>query len=242
MLEAAGWGLIAGSSLLIGAAIGLAFRLSAHVISLVLAFGAGTLISAVTFELTEDAFALGGADTVALGLAAGALTFFAGDSLIQRRGGGNRMSPMGEQSEGSASALLLGAVLDGIPESAVIGITLLSGEGIGIAVVAAVFLSNLPEALSSATGLRMAGHSARWVLAVWAAVTIVCGISAAAGYGLLEGAPDSTVGFINAFAGGAVLMVLADAMMPEAFKHGGRVAGLVTVLGFAIAFLLTTLD
>lgn len=241
MLEAGAWGLLAAASLLIGAATGLAIRLPARVIGLILAFGAGTLISALTFELTEEAYVLGGADAVAIGLAAGAVAFFVGDHLVERRGGEMRMSPMGEQSEGSPKALLLGAVLDGVPESAVIGLTLLAGEGVGVPVLAAVFLSNLPEGLSSATGLRQAGHSTAWVLGVWALVAIVCAASAAAGYGLLDGASGNTIGLINAFAAGAVLTMLADVMMPEALEHGGRAAGLATVLGFAVAFLLTTL-
>lgn len=241
MAEAALWGLIAGSSLLVGAALGLAFSLPRWLIGLVLGFGAGTLISALAFELTEEAFSLGGADTVTLGLTLGALAYFAGDYLIEMGGGTNRMSSAEMPGSGASTALLLGAVLDGIPESAVIGISLLEGEGVGIAVVAAVFLSNMPESLSSATGMRRAGHSSGWVLGVWAAVVVVCGASAALGYGLLDGASGNTVGLIQAFAGGAVLCMLADTMMPEAFRRGGPAVGLVTVLGFALAFLLTTL-
>jgi zinc transporter, ZIP family len=244
VLEAAGWGLVGGGSLLLGAALGLVFSPGMRTIGLVLAFGAGTLISALTFELTDEAFALGGADAVALGLAAGALVYFAGDWIIDHRGGDNRMCAAGQTDadQGSASALLVGAVLDGIPESMVIGLTLLTGEGIGIAVVAAVFLSNLPESLSAATGMRKGGHRPAWIIGVWALVTAVCGLAAAAGFGLLDGASGNLIGFINAFAAGAVLTLIADAMMPEAFDHGGKVAGLVTVLGFALAFLLTTLD
>jgi ZIP family zinc transporter len=242
MLEAAAWGLVGGSSLLLGAILGLRLRLPPVAIGLVLAFGAGALVSALAFELTEEAFRLGGADAVTIGLAAGALTFFTGDLLIERRGGANRMSQMGMQADGSANALLLGAVLDGIPESAVIGITLLGGEGIGVPILVAVFLSNLPEALSSATGLRKAGHSAAWVLGVWALVTVVCGLAAAAGFGLLEGASGNTIGLINAFAAGAVLTLLADSAMPEAFEHGGKAAGLFTVLGFTLAFLISMLE
>jgi ZIP family zinc transporter len=242
LLEAAGWGLVGGASLLIGAVIALAFRVPGWVIGLVLAFGAGTLVSALTFELTEDAYAEGGADAVAIGLALGALTFFAGDWLIDHRGGARRLSPTGEQSEGSPKALLLGAILDGIPESAVIGLTLISGEGVGVAVVAAVFLSNLPESLSSSAGLRAAGWPAAKVLGVWALVALVCGISAGAGYGLLEGASGNAVGLINAFAAGAVLCMLSDVMFPEAIRFGGKAAGLLSALGFALAFLLTTLD
>jgi ZIP family zinc transporter len=242
VIEAAGWGLAGGAALLIGAAIAITVRCPPRVVGLILAFGAGTLVSAITFELTDDAYALGGADAVAIGLALGALAFFIGDSQIDRRGGERRLSQTGEQADGSGRALLLGAVLDGIPESAVIGITLLTGEGIGVAVLAAVFLANLPEGVSASTGLRAAGWRRSQVLGVWTVVAVVCAISSAAGYGLLEGASGNTIGLINAFAAGAVLTMLSDVMFPEALKHGGKAAGLATVLGFAVAFLLTTLD
>ncbi|HEX2372003.1 MAG TPA: hypothetical protein VHI33_05260 [Solirubrobacterales bacterium] len=242
MAEAAFWGAVGASSLLIGAVIAIAAPLPRRAIGLVLGFGAGTLISATAFELTEEAFDLGGADAVTIGLALGALAYFAGDSVIERRGGGNRMSSMGEQSAGSANALLLGAVLDGIPESAVLGITLLEGSGVGVAVLAAIFLSNLPEALSSTTGMRMAGQRSGRVLTTWAVVVIVSAISAALGYGLLDGASGNLVGLIQAFAGGAVLTMLVDTMIPEAFARGHRAVGLFTVLGFALAYLLSTLE
>jgi zinc transporter, ZIP family len=241
MVEAGLWGAVGASSLLLGAMIGLALSIPRQVIGLVLGFGAGTLISAMAFELTEEAFRVGGADAVAIGLALGALAYFAGDQLIARRGGRQRMSSMGEQADSSASALLLGAVLDGIPESAVIGITVLEGGTVGVAVLAAVFLSNLPEALSSATGMKR-GHSSRYVLGVWVLVVVVSAISAALGYGGLDGASGNTIGLIQAFAGGAVLTMLVDTMIPEAIKRGGKAVGLVTVLGFALAYLLSTLE
>jgi ZIP family zinc transporter len=242
MLEAAAWGLLAGSSLLIGAAAGLALRAPSALIGLVLGFGAGTLISAISFELTEEAYRLGGADAVAIGLAAGALTFFLADLAVDRHGGEMRMAHAGRPAEASATALLLGAILDGIPESAVIGTTLLGGGEVGLAVVAAVFLSNLPEAFSSAAGMRTAGGTARHVLGLWALVTLACGAASAIGFLLLEDASGNWIGLLQAFAAGGVLTLLADAMMPEAFRHGGRATGLVTVLGFALAFLLSTLD
>ncbi len=149
---------------------------------------------------------------------------------------------MGEQSEGSPKALLLGAILDGIPESAVIGLTLISGEGVGVAVVAAVFLSNFPEGLSSSAACaRRAGRAAK-VLGVWVAGG--AGLRAVSGARLRPARrrPRQLVGLINAFAAGAVLTMLSDVMFPEAIRHGGKAAGLVTALGFAVAFLLTTLD
>jgi zinc transporter, ZIP family len=242
MLEAGAWGLIGASSLLIGAIVGLLFRIPGRAIGLILAFGAGTLISAVSFELTEEAYRLGGADTVTLGLALGALSYFAGDELLARRGAQDRMSMRGEARADASTALVLGAVLDGIPESAVIGLSLLAGGGVAVPVLAAVFLSNLPESISSSTGMRKAGAGTGHVLRVWVAVTLVSGAAAAAGYALLDGASGDWVGLIEAFAGGAVLTMLADTMMPEAFREGGRVAGLFTVLGFALAYLLSTLE
>jgi ZIP family zinc transporter len=242
MAAAAGWGLLGASSLLIGAAIGLARPLPSRATGLILGFGAGTLISAVAFELTEEAFRLGGADVVTIGLVAGALSYFTGDELLARRGAQGRMNPRGEVSPDTAAALVLGAVLDGIPESAVIGLSLLGGGGVSVPVLAAVFLSNMPESISSSTGMRKSGVATRHVLAVWLGVVLISGIAAAAGYGLLEGASDDWIGLIQAFAGGAVLTMLADTMMPEAFREGGRVVGLVTVVGFALAYLLSTVE
>jgi zinc transporter, ZIP family len=242
MLEAGAWGLIGASSLLIGAVAGLLLRIPTRAVGLILGFGAGTLISAVAFELTDEAYNLGGADVVTLGLALGALTYFTGDELLARRGAEDRMSMRGEPSEDSATALVLGAVLDGIPESAVIGLSLLAGGGVAVPVLAAVFLSNLPESISSSAAMRRAMVGTGHVLRVWLGVTLISGVAAAAGYALLDGASDDWIGLIEAFAGGAVLTMLADTMMPEAFREGGRVAGLFTVLGFALAYLLSTLE
>ena len=249
MLEAALWGLAGASSLLIGAVIGIAAPLSKRAIGLVLAFGAGTLISAVAFELTEEAYALGGADIVAIGLAAGALAYFAGDVAISRRGAHDRMRSDGREGGGASSALLLGAVLDGIPESAVIGITVLETGEVGVAILAAVFLSNLPESISSSRGMRQQGLGTAHILLTWGLVCAVAAISAAAGYGALKEASDDVVGLIQAFAGGAVLTMLGSTMFPEAYRNevgvspmAVRLIGLMTVLGFALAYLLSTLE
>jgi ZIP family zinc transporter len=249
MLEAAAWGLLGASSLLVGALIGTGRReIPTRALGLILGFGAGTLLSAVAFELTQDAYDLGGADAVALGLAAGGLAYFAGDQAIERQGGENRMSPhrrrrkRPSQGDDSAAALLLGAVLDGIPESAVIGISLLGGHRVSVAVLAAVFISNLPEAIGSSAGMRKEGVARRQILLIWLVVVLASGAAAALGYGLLSGASGNTVALIEAFAGGAVLTMLVDVMIPEARKEGGPEAGLVTVLGFALAYLLSTLE
>ena len=241
MLAAAGWGLVGGAALVLGAAIGLLARPSQRTIALVMAFGAGVLISALTFELTEEAFRRGGALAVAGGLSAGALAFFAADWLVDRRGGRDRKRSGGQQAAGSATAIVIGALMDGIPESAAIGLTLIEGGGVGAAVVAAVFLSNVPESISAARGLRLAGHRPGRIVALWVGVALISGLAAALGYGLLDSASPALVGAVEAFAAGAILTMLADTMMPEAFEHGGSVVGLVTVGGFATAYLFSTI-
>jgi zinc transporter, ZIP family len=249
MLEAAAWGLVGASSLLVGAVIGIRAGISPLALGLILGFGAGTLISAVAFELTEEAYRLGGANAVASGLAAGALAYFAGDVAISRRGGKDRMRPGARDDADTSRALLLGAVLDGIPESAVLGITLLESGTIGVPILAAIFISNLPESLSSSRGMHQQGIGTGRILRTWGLVCAVSALSAALGYGLLEDASGDTVGFIQAFAGGAVLTMLASTMIPTAFsveEEAGPVAqraiGLATVLGFALAYLLSTLE
>lgn len=217
MLEAAFWGFAGASSLLIGALIGGKLQLPDLTIGLILGFGAGTLVSAVAFELTEESFALGGADIVAIGLAGGAIAYFAGTVAIANRGGGERMGASGRRDADASRALLFGAVLDGIPESVVIGITLLAGGEVGLPFLAAVFISNLPESISSSQGMRHQGVSLGRVLGRWAIVVLASTVAATAGYGLLEGASDNLIGLIQAFAGGAVLTMLADTMFPEAY-------------------------
>jgi zinc transporter, ZIP family len=240
MLEAAGWGLLGASSLLIGAVIGARVRLPKQLVGLVLAFGAGTLISAITFELTEEAFELGGADTVALGLGLGAIAFYLGDRLIERRGGRRRgrMAVDSARHGESGTALMLGATLDGIPESAVIGTSLIGGGAVGVPVLVAVFLSNLPEAIGAEaeSPRRPLGR----VLAPWAIVVAASTAAAAIGFGALDGASDDVVGLLQSFAAGAVLVMLVDEMIPTSLRQGGSEAGLVATLGFALAYLLST--
>jgi zinc transporter, ZIP family len=243
MSEAFAWGLLASSSLLLGGVLALRFEIGPRVLGIVMSFGAGVLISAVSFELVLEAFESSeGSGGVAGGLAAGCAVFFVGDMLIDRLGGAQRKRSSGAQAAGSALAILLGIVLDGIPESIVLGLTILGGGEVSVAFLAAVFLSNLPEAVAATTGLAAAGWSRARVLGVWVVVMLVSGLSALAGYGLFDGASPGTLAFVNAFAAGAILTMLADTMMPEAFEHGGKLVGVFTTLGFAVAFALTTID
>jgi ZIP family zinc transporter len=243
MGEAFAWGLVAASSLVIGAVLAITFRVPSRISGLIMAFGAGVLISALSFDLVEEAVNTTSANEgIFAGLFAGCAVFFLGNSAIDRLGGGTRKSIGGEQSDSSALSIVLGTVLDGIPESMVIGLTLLEGGAIGVAYLMAVFISNLPEAIGSSTGLLTAGWAKSRILLLWVGVMLVSGVSSAAGYGLLDTASPAVQAFILTFAAGAILTMLADTMMPEAFRHGGKLAGVATTVGFAVAFMVHQLD
>jgi zinc transporter, ZIP family len=237
------WGTFAASSLVLGGLVAMWLPIGRRLLGLIMAFGAGVLISAVAYELVQEAFdTSAGSGGVPLGLFAGALTFFGGDYVIDHLGGADRKSSAGNQADGSAHAIVLGIVLDGIPESAVLGLTVLQGGGVSAAFLVAVFLSNLPEAIAATSGLAQAGWARVRIIALWVVVALVSGLAALAGYGLLDTASDRTVAFVLSFAAGAILTMLADTMMPEAFEHGGKLVGLFTTLGFALAFAISSLE
>ena len=243
MAAAFGWGTLAASSLVIGAVVALMFRISLRVIGLIMAFGAGVLISALSFDLIQEAIEKSsGHGWVAGGLFAGCLVFFGGDLLIDRMGGGKRKDADGGQANGSSLAIVLGSVLDGIPESMVIGLTIFEGGAVGAAYLVAVFISNLPESISSTAGLLTSGWQKSRILWMWIGIMLISGLASAAGYGLFQHSPPSTVAFVDAFAAGAILTMLSSSMMPEAYEHGGKWVGVVTTLGFAVAFTIHTLD
>jgi zinc transporter, ZIP family len=237
MGAAFGWGLLAASSLVIGAAAALLVRIEVRVIGLIMGFGAGVLISAIAFDLVEEAVGLEPAQWAPLlGIFAGCFVFFGGDWLIARWGGGDRKNATGAQESGSPLAIVLGTVLDGIPESLVIGLTISEGGAVGASYLVAVFISNLPEAISSTAGLVESGWRKARILWMWIAIAMVSGLSSLAGYSLFQGASPETVSFVLTFAAGGILAMLAETMMPEAYQHGGRLVGIATTLGFAVAF------
>jgi len=223
MLTALLWGAVAAASLVIGGVLGLAREWPDRLVGAVLAFGAGALISAVSFDLFEEGLQLAGGVPVAIGLTLGALTYFTLDRVVEQR------------VPGAGAALALGALLDGIPEQAVLGIGLASGEGISISLLAAIFVSNLPEAIGASSDLRKAKRPKATILRMWGAVAVVCMLATLAGFAVADATSGDFKAGINGFAAGALLVMLVDSMIPEARKKAGRIAGLVTVLGFAVA-------
>jgi zinc transporter, ZIP family len=239
VLEAALWGLVTAGSLLVGAGIALVLRPGHRLVGLTIAFGAGALVAAVAYELVLEAFETSTRDAAA-GFTAGALAFYFGDWLIDRRGGHERksMEPASGLS-GGAGAIVLGTVLDGIPESFVLGASLQTDGVVPVAVVVGVFVSNVPEALSATTGLRESGWDAGRLLAMWTAVVVVSAAAAAGGWWALDSMAAANGAFALGFAGGALLVMLSDTLFPEAIALGGREAGLLTALGFAVGFSLS---
>jgi zinc transporter, ZIP family len=237
------WGLIAASSLILGGLLTFWLKIQSHLLGLIMAFGSGVLISAVAFELVHEALERSGAsEHTAYGLLAGAFTYFTGNFLIGRMGGHSRKKIGASHSSELGLPILLGIVLDGIPESIVIGVSLLNGGIIGLSFLIAVFLSNLPESIAATSGLLAGGWGRLKITGLWLLVAVVCGLAALAGFALFRNASPSYIAFIQSFACGAILVMLADTMMPEALEHGGKLAGIITVLGFGLAVYISILQ
>jgi len=230
MEEALFWAAVAASSLVIGGFLGLARHWPDQSVGLVLAFGAGALISAVSFDLAEEGAAIGGAGYVAIGLAGGAITYFVASRQLDRRPGAG------------GTDLALGALLDGIPEQMVLGIGIATGDGVGVGLLVAIFVSNLPESIGASDDLRAAGHPPGAIRRIWLGIAAVCTLAGAAGYAIADAVSGDAQAVINGFAAGALLVMLVDSMIPEAREKAGRTAGLASVLGFAVAAGLSGLS
>jgi ZIP family zinc transporter len=233
-LTAAGSGLVAGAMLLVGAAIAWFVRVPRGVVAGVTAFGAGVLISALAYELVAEASADGGLLPTVVGFALGALIYVGADALIDARG-----RRRGEPERSGGTALLVGALVDGIPESVVLGTSVAVTGGLSLPIVAAIAISNLPEGLGSAAGMKEAGRSARYVFGVWGCVVAVSALAAVLGYLLLRDAPAELTAFITTIAAGGMLAMVCNAMIPTAFARNHAVTGLLATLGFLVAFTLS---
>ncbi|MCQ9180635.1 ZIP family zinc transporter [Streptomyces sp. IBSBF 2953] len=248
VVQAGLWGLVAGSALLIGAALGYGLRVPQKVIATVMAFGAGVLLSAVSFELVGEAYDEAGLAPAAVGTLVGALAYTGGNMWLARRGARYRKrsghapeqaQPAETEQSGSGTALALGALLDGVPESAVIGVSLLDGGAVSLVTVAAVFISNVPEGLSSSAGMKKAGRTRKYVFGVWAAIAAASTVSAVLGYTVVGSFSPAVIAGVTAVAAGAILAMIADTMIPEAFDDAHLAIGLITVCGFLVSFALS---
>ena len=243
MLNAFLWGLVATSSLILGGWIATRFTLSKQTVGIIMAFGAGTLISAISYELIFEAVQMARLTGFpALGLFAGAFTFFGSDALIAKFGAGKPPNLDAPENSRLVIPMVLAIILDGIPESIVIGLGILEGGAVSLAMLAAIFISNLPEAIAGSVGMEAGGMSRGKILLLWSIIAMICAAASAAGFCLFDGVSAHWMAFVQAFAGGAILMMLANSMMPEAYEHGGKLAGVFTVLGFCVSVTIVIFE
>ncbi|HMK54275.1 MAG TPA: ZIP family metal transporter [Methanobacteriaceae archaeon] len=236
------WGFLGGFALLIGAVFGYYFKIPPRIVAGVMAFGSGVLLSAVSFELLDEAYSLGGLEHLAAGFLIGALIFTLTNLYLARRGAKHRKrSQRPEEFEGNGAAIAAGSVIDGIPESIAIGLTMIGGTGVSTATMVAVFLSNIPEGLSSSAGMKKDGWKPSRVFILWFVIAVVTSLSSIIGFTVFQYLPPQVTAVALAIAAGGILAMLVDTMIPEAFSETHNLAGMLTVIGFAISFILSKL-
>jgi ZIP family zinc transporter len=236
LLTAILWGGLAAASLLLGYFLSRR-NLSMRTVGLVMGLGAGALIGAIAYELIPESLITEPGTVLVCAL--GALAYFAADWVVDHRGGGSRKGLQAGGPAGSGAAIAIGTLLDAIPESIVLGMGLAINGAVNIAFLAAVLLSNIPEGIAGSINLTTAGQPQRSILRLWLTLVVLSAICAGLGYLLVLQLPSTDGHLAQAFAAGAVLTMLSDAMIPEAHEHGGRVVGLFTVLGFLGAAALS---
>lgn len=241
------WGLISGSALLLGAVIAYFKKVPKKIIALIMAFGSGVLISALAFELMNEAYARGGFDASAIGFIVGAILYSLANYFLNKKGAKHRKrsgakQPSETENPGSGLAIALGALIDGIPESIAIGVSIIQGGTVSLAAVIAIFLSNVPESLSSTSGMKAAGRSGKYIFGIWGCITLLSGIASLAGYAVFQHFSPDVIAATIAIAAGGILAMLSSTMIPEAYEEAHDFIGVVTVIGFLAAFILSKLQ
>ncbi|MCE5214193.1 MAG: ZIP family zinc transporter [Methanobacterium sp.] len=241
--EAGLWGFLGGFALLLGALTGYYIKIPQKIIASIMGFGAGVLIAAACFALIEEAYQLGGFDSTIVGFAMGVLIFTGADIYLAKKGAKHRKTSdktkISTEYDESGSAIAVGAVLDGIPESVAIGLTIITGGMVSIATVAAVFISNIPEGVSSSVGMKNLGWKKKSIFGLWFIIAVICGLSSLAGYSIFSKFPPDVNAATLALASGALLTMIADTMLPEAFSQTHQYTGLMVALGFILSFILS---
>lgn len=238
-LAAAGAGLLAGGALFVGALIAWFANVPTKVVASIMAFGAGVLISTLAFDLVGEAVADAGIWPTIYGFAVGAVTYVGVNMLLDRSNARNRRGK--GEDPGTGTGIAIGALLDGIPESMVLGLSMVAGQGVSIPVLTAVIISNLPEGLSSTAELKASGRKARYVFVLWGGIALASALSSVAGFTILADAPAELTGFITALAAGAILAMVSDTMIPDAYRTAHQFTGLLTTLGFLTSFVISQL-
>ena len=238
------WGFVASIPLVAGAVLASFVNLKKSIIASTMAFGAGVLVAALTFSLIEEAYNLvNDLVPVVLGFTLGGLSYSIANHILNRkRGTKNRKRSHGENAGGgkdaSGIALMVGSLMDNIPENMALGISLVAGGTVNIVLIAAIFISNFPEGLASSQGMKKNGKSTKQILLLWAIVVAIGTVSSAIGFSVLANANKDVVSIALSYASGAILVMIAESMIPEAFEEGGSKIGLATMAGFAVAFVL----
>ncbi|RLK52077.1 ZIP family metal transporter [Microbacterium telephonicum] len=245
-------GIIGGGALLLGAAAAWFVRIPQVVVAAIMAIGAGVLISTLAFELVEEASADGGLVATVVGFVVGAVLYIVADALVSRprraRSGaaGTTERPAGivprraaaGLAGGSGIAIAAGALIDGIPESIVMGLSVVGGGGLSVPIVAAVAISNIPEGLGSTAALKRQGSGAGAVFGLWGGIAVITVVAACAGYLLFQSAPAELTAVVTTIAAGGLLAMVCNTMIPEAFEKQRMLTGLWATLGFLAAFVL----
>ena len=237
------WGIISTSSLVLGGLIGLTFKIGKKSLGIIMAFGAGVLISAIAFELVYESIILAKFSAIpVVSFLSGALIFFFADRIIGNMGGSDRKNINAPSTSTLVIPMVIGIIMDGIPESTVLGLGILETGSVSIAMLIAVFISNIPEAIAGSAGMKSSGWSVKKILSLWLFIALICAFFTVFGYSFFGNASNEMIAFVNAFAGGAMLMMLANTMIPEAYKNVGKLAGVFTVLGFIVSVSIIILE